>query len=137
MFSLFAIACESEERPAPGSTAQFTENLQAGTYTRTKDGKSYAIEFGGNGRYSMSVDGVARHVGTYTLGAPSDMAVDDRDSQDVCPNELNFGTYDWELNEDDSELSFKVIEDACDVRVDDFKGGGWIYQPGSFPTPTP
>ena len=145
--SFLLLACGSKEPSTPTPTEAFisTEQIPLGTYALISNGDKLELQLRDDGRYSMFANGDLRRAGTYTLGTRRELLFDDRTKPDICPDEVGYGKYTWELKRD--KLSFKEVAevtnrdgtthrgDECDGRRDDLQADAWVYEPGSFPPP--
>jgi len=139
-FIAITVACGSDaETPAD----PFPGVFRAGLYSRTEDGTTYELNFGGIGRFTLKADGADHRAGSYTFVGTSFEVINDAfafidESAPVeCAEEDEPGVYKWSFNAGDNTLSLDVFDETCDDRKDELESDEWLKQPDPTPTPAP
>jgi len=83
-------------------------------------GEVAVMEYGSDGRWSLSIDGIVDTSGTYSTDANTFTFLTDT----YCKGQgAEQGTYTWAS--ENNQLTFKKQTDACDARIGAVSGGAW------------
>ncbi|HEV8575326.1 MAG TPA: hypothetical protein VGR43_11535 [Dehalococcoidia bacterium] len=137
----FAAACGSGDKTPDDQFAGF---FRPGVYTRTDGDKTYEINLGGAGLYSLKLNGADYRAGSYTLVgtslSPEDINkafafIDEAEGPTQCAEEDEPGVYKWSFTE--TTMKLDAFRESCDQRKDELESGDWLRQPDPSSTPAP